>query len=67
MKTEDILCLVDSATVDPRFSFVRPHSMGETRFLCVVGKPFKKTVWSRHLFLFYFKGEKQNKKEKPKM
>ena len=32
---------------------------------CVVGKPFKKTVWSRHLFLFYFKREKQNKKEKP--
>ena len=23
------------------------------------------TVWSRHLFLFYFKGEKQNKKKKP--
>ena len=32
---------------------------------CVVGKPFKKMVWSRHLFLFYFKGGKQNKKEKP--
>ena len=49
----------------PAFFHVRPHSMGETRFFCVVGKPFKKTVWSRHLFLFYFKGEKQNKKEKP--
>ena len=43
---------------------VRPHSMGETRFFCFVGKPFKKKVWSRHLFLFYFIGEKQNKKKK---
>ena len=25
----------------------------------------KKKVWSHHLFLFYFKREKQNKKEKP--
>ena len=49
--------------VDPAFLNVRPYLMGETRFFVfVVGKPFKKTVWSRHLFLFYFKGEKQNKK-----
>ena len=38
---------------------------GRDSLFYVVGKPFKKTVWSRHLFLFYFKGEKQNKKEKP--
>ena len=52
----------------PALFNVRPHSMGETRFLfmCVcVGKPFKKMFWSRHLFLFYFKGKKQNKKKKP--
>ena len=49
----------------PAFSNVRPHSMARLIFFVVVGKPFKKTVWSRHLFLFYFKGEKQNKKEKP--
>ena len=48
----------------PAFSNVRPHSMGETRFLCFENH-LKKTVWSRHLFLFYFKREKQNKKEKP--
>ena len=47
-------------------SCARPHSMGETRFFVVLlENHFKKTVWSRHLFLFYFKGEKQNKKEKP--
>ena len=34
-------------------------------FFFFIGKPFKKTVWSRILFLFYFKREKQNKKEKP--
>ena len=51
--------------MDPRFSRMHPHSMGETRFfIVIVEKPFKKTVWSRHLFLFYFKREKQNKKEK---
>ena len=40
----------------PAFFTCVPTQMGETRFLVVVGKPFKKTVWSRHLFLFYFKG-----------
>ena len=49
--------------MDPRFSLVRPHSMGETRFLFCC-KTILKMVWSRHLFLFYFKEEKQNKKEK---
>ena len=44
-----------------------PNRWARLRFFCcvIVGKPFKKTVWSRHLFLFYFKGEKQNKKENP--
>ena len=46
------------------FTHVRPHSMGETRFF-VLENHLKKKVWSRHLFLFYFKREKQNKKEKP--
>ena len=39
----------------PTFFDARPHWIGETRFLMFVGKPFKKTVWSHHLFLFYFK------------
>ena len=61
--------LVDSSVnlvMDPDIFHVRPHSMSRLVF-CVVGKPFKKkkTVWSRHLFLFYFKREKQNKKENP--
>ena len=48
------------------FTRMRPHSMGETCFLLLLlENHLKKTVWSRHLFLFYFKGEKQNKKEKP--
>ena len=60
--------------VDPAFLAIMRFPLKKARrvfffffFLCVcVGKPFlKKTVWSRHLFLFYFKGEKQNKKEKP--
>ena len=51
-------------SVDPRF-YSRASSLEERDSLfCFVGKPFKKTVWSRHLFLVYFKGEKQNKKEK---
>ena len=56
---------VDKCGSGPRIFRVCPHSMGETRFFVCFEKPFKKTVWSRHLFLFYFKGEKQNKKEKP--
>ena len=53
-----------SIGVEPHFSRASPLN-GETRFLCVEKKNhFKKKVWSRHLFLFYFKGEKQNKKEK---
>ena len=53
--------------MDPRFSTrASPLDGRDSLFVVgVVGKPFKKTVWSRHLFLFYFKGEKQNKKEKP--
>ena len=37
---------------------------GRDSFFCYVllENHLKKTVWSRHLFLFYFKGEKQNKK-----
>ena len=46
---------------------VRPHSMARLAFCCVVGKPFKKTVWSCHLFLFYFKREKNKiRKKNPK-
>ena len=58
---------MDLVGVDPAFFSVRPHSMGETRFFVVLVENHlkKKTVWSRHLFLFYFKREKQNKKENP--
>ena len=53
-------------TVDPRFSSrASPLDGRDSFFFFCVGKSFKKTVWSRHLFLFYFKWEKQNKKEKP--
>ena len=49
------------------FHHVRSHSRDETRFLCViVGKPFNKTVWSRHLFLFYFEGKNKIRKKNPK-
>ena len=52
--------------VDPLFSLVCvPTRWARLAFCLCVGKPFKKTVWSCHLFLFYFKREKQNKKEKP--
>ena len=55
----------DGISVGPRFSSrAYPLDLARLDFL-LFGKPFKKTVWSRHLFLFYFKGEKQNKKEKP--
>ena len=54
------------SSVDPHFSSRASPLDGRDSFfvVIVVGKPFKKTVWSRHLILFYFKGEKQNKKEK---
>ena len=54
------------SSVDPRFSSrASPLDGRDSLFVViVVGKPFKKKVWSRHLILFYFKGEKQNKKEK---
>ena len=48
--------------MDPHFSRASPLD-GETRFL-LLKNHLKKTFWSRHLFLFYFKGEKQNKKKK---
>ena len=53
--------------VDPRFSSrASPLDGRDSLFVCYCWKTIlKKTVWSRHLFLFYFKREKQNKKEKP--
>ena len=55
--------------VDPAFLAIMrfPLKKGETRFFFfVIGKPFKKTVWSRHLFLFYFKGENKIRNKNPK-
>ena len=53
--------------MDLRFSITYASPLdGETRiFLLLLENHLKKTVWSLHLFLFYFKGIKQNKKEKP--
>ena len=45
-----------------RIFHVRPHSIGETRFLFVKNW-FLKKGWSRHLFYFYFEGKiKQERK-----
>ena len=48
--------------MDLYFSRASPLD-GETHFL-LLKNHLKKTVLSRHLFVFYFKEEKQNKKEK---
>ena len=53
---------VEAEIVDPHFSRAFPLD-GKTRFF-VVEQPFKKTVWSRHLFLFYFKRENKIRKKK---
>ena len=60
--------LLEPKCVDPAFLAIMRFPLKKARlvfFFFFFGKPFKKTVWSRHLFLFYFKMEKQNKKEKP--
>ena len=44
---------------------MRSHSMANLLFLNKK-KLFLEKTWSRHLFLFYFLKEKQNKKENPK-
>ena len=51
--------------VDPRFHHASPLDGRDSLFCVFVGKPFKKTVWSRHLFLFYFKGENKIRKKNP--
>ena len=50
--------------VDPLFQRASPLDGRDSLFV-LLENYLKKMVWSRHLFLFYFKGEKQNKKEKP--
>ena len=50
--------------MDPRFRHVCPLDGRDSAFCCVVVKTILKNGWSRHLFLFYLKREKQNKKEK---
>ena len=47
----------------PAFFNVRPHSMGETRFLFLLENHLKETVWSRHLFCFILKGENKIRKK----
>ena len=46
---------IQEAIVDPHFH-VRPHLIGETRFLLFICENliFEKKSWSRHLFYFYF-------------
>ena len=52
-------------TVDPRFSLVCvPTRWARLAFwLCCWKTILKKTVWSRHLFLFYFKRENKIRKK----
>ena len=57
---------VDKCGSGPRIFRVRPHSMGQTGFFVYFEKPFKKTVWSRHLFCFILKGKNKIRKKNPK-
>ena len=50
--------------MDPHFSSRASLLDGRDSLFVLLENHLKKTIWSRHLFLFYFKGEKQNKKEK---
>ena len=56
----------DRGVYGPAFFNVRPHSMGETRFLLCVGKPLKKRFGVATYFCFILKGKNKIRKKNPK-
>ena len=52
--------------MDPTFLAIMCFSHKNARIVFILKNHLKKTVWSRHLFLFYFKRENKIRKKNPK-